>query len=280
MIEIGKYNTLKILRRTSVGLYLGDEEGEDVLLPNKYCPNEYNLEDEIKAFVYLDYAERKVATNLTPKVTLDKFAFLKVTDITEFGAFLDWGLEKELMVPFREQRQKMEINRWYVVYMKLDELTNRLYASNKIEKFLQNESLTVAKGDQVELLVFRKTDLGYAVIINDLHKGLVFKDAVFKELHVGDSLKGYVKTIRDDNKIDISIQPIGYAQFNDVNAQKIFEALIENEGSLNITDKSSPEEIYSKFGISKKSFKRAIGALYKQRKITLKSGSIQIASEK
>jgi len=189
-------------------LYLGDVSGEDVLLPNKYCPDNFEIEDEIEVFVYRDHEERKIATNLTPKIYLHKFALLKVTAVTEVGAFLDWGMEKELLVPFTEQRQKMEERRWYIVYLDLDTKTDRLYASNKIAKHLQNEKLTVKEKEKVDLLVMQKTDLGFTVIVNNRHTGLIFNNEIFRKLNIGDKLNGFVKKIREDNKIDISIQPI------------------------------------------------------------------------
>lgn len=276
MIAIGKYNELTILRHTSVGLYLGDDEGEDVLLPNKYCPEEYTIGNKLTVFVYLDYLERKVATNLTPKINMHEFALLQVTAVANVGAFVDWGMEKNLMVPFKEQRQKMEEGKWYVVYLDLDEQTNRLYASNKIEKFLDNQELTVAEGDEVNLLVYKKTDIGYSVIVNHKHKGLVYHNQVFKELNIGDTLKGYLKTIRTDNKLDISLQPLGYTNFNSKNSNLIYNALLENNGFIPVTDKSAPDEIYSRFGISKKAFKKAVGDLYKQRKITIEPNGLQL----
>ena len=276
MIDIGVYNELTILRSTSVGLYLGDEQGEDVLLPNKYCPEEYEVGDKIDVFVYLDYAERKVATNIDPKIKLHEFALLKTTSVENVGAFMDWGLEKELMVPFKEQRQNMEEGRWYVVYLDIDEKTDRLYATNKIEKRLQNENLTVEQGDEVDLLVYTKSDLGYSLIINNKHKGLVFDNEVFRELNIGDKLKGYVKEIREDNKIDISLSPVGYANYNDVNANTILDKLHQNDGFIGINDKSSPHEIYDEFGISKKAFKKAVGALYKNRDISIEAKGIRL----
>lgn len=276
MIEIGKYNELKILRHTSVGLYLGDVSGEEVLLPKKYCPENYHLDDMIHVFVYRDHEERKVATNITPKIFLNEFAFLQVTQVANVGAFLDWGMEKELLVPFKEQRQRMEEGKWYVVYLNIDTKTDRLYASNHLDKFLQNEEITVKEGDEVDLLVFQKTDLGFSVIINNIHKGLVFENEVFKTIYIGDRLKGFIKKIREDNKIDVSLQPIGYRKFNDVNSETICQILEKNKGFIAITDKSSPEEIYAQFGISKKAFKKAIGALYKQRKIKLEPDGIKL----
>ncbi len=276
MIEIGRYNTLRILRETSVGLYLGDESGEDVLLPNKYIPDQFTPGDDITVFVYRDHEERKVATTLTPKILLNEFAFLKTTAVTDVGAFLDWGMEKELMVPFREQRQKLETGRWYVVYMDIDHKTDRLFASNKLDKYLKNENLTVSEGEKVDILIIQKTDLGYNVIVNNRHKGLIFENEIFKQLNIGDKLKGYVKQIREDNKLDISINPIGYRNSIDPNCELVYKTLVENDGHLAVTDKSSAEEIYSLFGMSKKAYKKAVGALYKQRKISIQSDGLTL----
>ena len=277
MIEIGEYNTLTILRETSVGLYLGDEEGEeDVLLPNKYVPEKYELDTDIDVFVYLDYDERKVATTLTPKILMKQFALLEVTAVSEYGAFLDWGLEKNLLLPLAEQRQKVEEGRWYIVYMDLDEQTDRLYVSNKIEKILDNKHLSVEEGEQVDIIFYRETEIGYAVIVNHRHKGLVFKNELFVDVKIGDHQKAYVKLIRDENKLDISLQPIGYENFNAVNTQNLYDELKSNEGFIPLTDKSAPDEIYKRFGISKKAFKKAVGDLYRQRKIVIEETGIKL----
>jgi len=275
VIAIGRYHELEIFRHTSVGLFLGDEE-EDVLLPNKYCPEQFEIGDTLTVFVYLDYDERKIATNLTPKILLHEFALLQVAAMTEVGAFLDWGLEKQLLVPFKEQRQKMEEGRWYIVYLDIDVQTDRLFASNKIENRLQNEALTIEEGDEVNVLVYQKTDLGYTVIVNNNHKGLLFENEIFTTLNIGDKLKGYVKKIREDRKLDISLQPIGFKQFIDANSELIYNTLVDNNGFLPLTDKSSPDEIYAEFGISKKAFKKSIGGLYKQRKITIDAKGITL----
>jgi len=276
MIEIGKYAELEILRDTEPGLFLGDDEGDEVLLPNKYCPKEFEIGDMIEVYVYRDFAERKVATNIIPKIHLKEFALLECKDVTEHGAFMDWGMEKHLMVPFSEQRQNMELGRWYVVYMDLDEDTDRLFGSNKLNRYLSNESLRVGEGDPVILVVYKETELGYSVIVNNLHKGLVYKNETFKPLNIGDELEGYVKKIREENKLDISLQPIGYQNAKDVNCELIHQALTENDGFLPLTDKSTPDAISRQFGISKKAFKKAIGALYKERKITLESDGIKL----
>ena len=276
MLAQGKINHLKIIKRSTFGLYLGDGSGEEVLLPNKYCSDEMKPEGEIDVFVHRDSEDRKVATTLTPKILLHEFALLKVSAVTKVGAFMDWGLEKELMVPFREQRQKMEADRWYIVYLDLDQKTDRLYASNRLERFLSNDQLSVKEGDEVDLVVLQKTDLGYAVIINHKHKGLVFSNEIFQDLRIGDRLKGYVKKIREDHKIDISLQAIGFRKSSETNNELIHRQLIENKGFLPLTDKSSPEEISSLLGISKKAFKKSVGALYKEKKILIEDTGIRL----
>ncbi len=276
MIEIGKYNKLKIISEKTFGLLLEEKSGESVLLPKKYCPKSYELNDEIEVFVYLDNNGDKIATNLTPKITFNEFALLKVRAITDVGAFMDWGLEKDLFVPFREQKQKMEEGRWYIVYLDLDKKTDRLFASNRIDKHLQNEVLTVVENDKVRLLVAQKTELGFSVIINNVHKGLIFKNEIFKKLNIGEKLNGFVKKIHEDNKIDISIQPIGYNNFIDTNTELIYTTLQKNNGFLGITDKSSPDEISRQFGMSKKAFKKSLGALYKQCKIKILPNGIEL----
>lgn len=278
MIEQGKVIELKISKRATFGLYLADTSGEEVLLPNKYCSDEMTPGDTIQVFVYKDSEGKKVATTLRPKIYIHEFALLKVTAVTGVGAFLDWGLEKELMVPFREQKQKLEVGRWYIVYLDLDLKSDRLYASNRVERFLQNDQISVKDGEEVSLLVLQKTDLGYSVIINHKHKGLIFDNEIFQDIRVGDSLKGYVKQIRDDNKIDVSIQPVGFRNANDANSQLILKTLEENEGFLLVNDKSSPDEIYSLFGISKKAFKKSLGTLYKQRLVEINAEGIKLIS--
>jgi len=276
VIEIGKHHALKITKQVEHGLYLADESGEEILMPNRYCPENFNLEDTIEVFVYLDNEKMKIATNLTPKILLNEFALLQVKAVTDVGAFMDWGLDKDLMVPFSEQKQRMEEGRWYIVYLDIDKKSDRLYASNKMEKHLQNEDVTLKEGDKVELLVWQATDLGFSVIVNNTHKGLIYENEIFRKLNIGDKLDGYVKKIREDNKIDVSIQALGYENFNDTNTELIYRTLLENVGFMAVTDKSSPEEIYLKFGMSKKAFKKSIGALYKQRKILIQPDGIKL----
>lgn len=275
MITLGEYNLLRIDRILDQGAYLVDEEENDVLLPNKYMVENAQVDDEVEVFVYNDSEDRLIATNLTPKFTLNEFAFLQVKDVNRFGAFLDWGLEKEILVPFSEQNQRMEIDRWYIVRLLLDEKTNRLVASNKLNKFIETDHITVEEGEEVDLLVSEKTDLGYKVIIEDVHQGLVYANEVFRELNVGETLKGYVKNIREDGKIDISLQKQGYGNV-EPNAIKILERIKEKEGFLALTDKSQPEDIYAQLEMSKKTFKKAIGGLYKRKLIRMTEEGIYL----
>ncbi len=276
MIEVGKYNELEILRSTSVGLYLGDESGEDILLPIKYSPEKFEIGDKLNVFVYRDSEDRKIATNLTPKIQMHEFALLEVREMTQLGAFLDWGLEKDLMVPFSEQKVNMQTGRWYVVYLDLDEKTDRLYGSAKLDKFLEKENITVKEGDEVDLVVYHHSELGYSAIVNNLHNGLIYDNEVFQRLHVGQKLKGFVKLVRPDNKLDISLQPIGYEKAKEVNTDMILRLLKEDQGFLPFGDKSTPDEIYATFGISKKAFKKAIGALYREKQIVIEEEGIRL----
>lgn len=277
MIALGEFNTLEILRDTSVGLFLGDAEGNEILLPIKYMPETFEIGDMLNVFCYLDYAERPIATNIEPEIMVDEFQLLKVVEVNEFGAFMDWGLEKHLLVPFREQRTKMVENQWYVVHCYLDEKTNRLVASNKLDRFLNNDDLTVAIGDVVDLVVTRLTDLGWEVIINHKHKGLVYRNEVFKKISVGTNTKGVIKHIRPDNKIDVSLQPLG-EKILEPAANKIYEILVANGGFLALHDKSHPDQIKEELQMSKKTFKKGIGTLYKDRKIEIRSDGIHMVN--
>lgn len=268
MIELGNYNELEVLRDTSVGLFLGSKTGVEILLPIKYIPEGTEIGDMLNVFCYLDYEERPIAATLTPTVVRHKFGFLQVVEVNNIGAFMDWGLQKHLLVPFSEQREKMKEGQWYVVYCYLDEVSFRIVASNKLDKFLDNETLTVREREEVDLLFTRLTDLGWEVIINDLHKGLVYRNEIFKRVAVGDRMKGYVKHIRPDNKIDVSLQPLGEKVLEPA-ANKIFERLMAHGGFLPLHDKSDPQQIKKELQMSKKTFKKGIGTLYKERKIEI-----------
>ncbi|RIV68899.1 S1 RNA-binding domain-containing protein [Flagellimonas aequoris] len=275
MIKLGDYNTLKIVRATSVGLFLEDEEGTEILLPNKYVPEDFKIDTEMEVFCYLDNSERPVATTLKPYIFRNGFAYLKVAEVSAYGAFLEWGLEKHLLVPFREQAQRMEEGKKYMVYCYMDEESMRLTGSSKLDKFLVNEGADYKPNTEVDLLVYRKTPLGWEVIVDNKYKGLIFDSDIFKPVSVGSQIKGYVKKVRDDHKIDISLQPIG-AKMLEPTAKIIFDKLQQNNGFLPLHDKSSPEEIQSQLHLSKKAFKKGVGILYRQRKITIQEDGIRL----
>lgn len=277
MIKIGQYNTLTILRDTKVGLFLGNgNEAEDILLPNKYVPKDFRIGDEIAVFVYLDHEERPVATTLEPYILLNEFALLRVNYINQIGAFMDWGMEKDILVPFKEQARPMEKGKRYLVYLYMDEKSNRLVASSKTNQFLSNENLTVNKFEEVDLIVSHITEIGINVIINEQHKGLLYKDEVYDDaIRTGDRMRGYIKNIRPDNKIDVSLQKLGYENV-EPNAEKILDELRASRGFLRLNDNSHPEDIKTVLKMSKKTFKKAIGALYKEKRIDIKDDGIHL----
>lgn len=282
MIEIGRINTLTALRQTSVGFFLGDlsdrrtqDFSNDILLPNKYVPETLEVDDDIDVFVYTDSEDRPIATTLTPAIQRNEFGTLQVVSITSAGAFLDWGLEKDLLVPHREQARPMQIGEWYVVFMYLDRRTNRLVASSKVSRFLDPDVSALHEGDEVQLLAYETTDLGMNVIINNRYKGLIYANEIFRTVRPGDPLIGYIKTIRDDGLVDVSLQKAGFDNV-EPNAQRILTLLKVENGFLPLTDNSAPEEIYKALEMSKKTFKKAIGTLYRERKIVLEETGIRL----
>ena len=275
MIELGRHNTLTILRDTRVGLFLGDEEGDEILLPGKYRPQQYEEGDTLSVFCYLDNEQRPVATTLQPLIERDSFAPLEVAEVNQYGAFLEWGLEKHLLVPFREQAAPMKKGEVHVVYCYLDPKSSRLVASARLDRFFDNRNLELKPGQEVDLLVSRETDLGFEVVVDNRHKGLLFRDRVFRELKRGDRLPGYVQKVRPDNKLDITLEPVGYRKLEPA-ASKIYEALRQAGGMLPLHDKSSPEAIQERLQMSKKMFKKGIGILYRERKIDLRPDGIYL----
>lgn len=274
MLQIGVYHTLKIDRETKVGLFLTNGK-DDVLLPNKYVPNDFTIGDDLTVFVYLDHEERPVATTLKPFISLNSFAVLKVSYINSFGAFLNWGMEKDLFAPFKEQARPMEKDKRYIVTMYLDKQTGRLAASSKINQFLDKEPLDVEVGQEVDLMVSHITEIGINVIINGKFRGLAYQNEVFETVSPGFKTKGYIKSIRPDGKIDVSFQKQGFEAIDD-SAQQVLEALKQNDGVLRLNDNSHPEEIKSVLKMSKKTFKKAIGSLYKQKLIDINNEGIQL----
>ncbi|WP_298316099.1 S1-like domain-containing RNA-binding protein [uncultured Aquimarina sp.] len=278
MLKLGTYNTLEIVRERDQGIYLSDDDGNEVLLPNKYVPNEFMIRDEIKVFLYLDHEERIVATTLEPYVTVNSFAYLKCTTVSDIGAFMDWGLEKELFVPFREQASKMRIGSWYLVYVYLDEETNRLVGSSKTNAFLDNSLVLLSAYDEVDLMASHPSPYGWNMIVNQKHLGLVYEDEIFQKVTPGDQLKGFVKKVRPDGKIDLTLQRHGYRAI-EPNAQQILDELKSSGGFIDLNDKSDPNDIKDVFQLSKKSFKKAIGSLYKAKKIVIEKDGIRLINE-
>jgi len=275
MIELGKYNLLTAARKTENGLYLSDQQGREVLLPNKYVTEDLAIGHEIEVFIFNDSEDRLTATTAKPKILLNEFAFLQVKEVTNFGAFLDWGLEKDVFVPFKEQPVKMISGKKYIVYLYLDTQTDRLVASANFNRFLEKENVYVEKGEKVDVLILDQTELGLNVIINNMHRGLIFNNDIFQVIKTGDKVEGYIKNIRPDNKIDVTLQKQGFANI-EPNAQKILEKLESNNGFLNLTDKSDPIEIIGLLEMSKKTFKKAIGTLYKKKIIRLEKDGIYL----
>lgn len=264
-VLVGQYNTLKVSRKVDFGFYLEDG-GDGILLPARFAPKGLRIGDEITVFVYHDSDNRLIATTQKAHACVGEIAKMKAVAVTRQGAFLDWGLMKDLFVPASKQLGGMRVGGEYLVKLYIDQMTGRVAATEKIEQLLSNDELTVKELDQVDLLVYRQSELGYVVIINNLHTGIIHSNEIFTELKIGDKLKGFVKTILAGNKIDVVIGKPGFMKVED-EAEKILRLLQENDGYLPYHDKSDPEAIYSFFGMSKKTFKMTTGNLYKQRKI-------------
>ena len=274
-IELGRFNTLKIAKEVDFGLYLdGGEEGE-ILLPKRYVPEHYAIGDELRVFIYLDNEERLVATTQTPYVQVGGFACLEVTWVNRYGAFLDWGLMKDLFCPFREQRQRMEVGRRYVVHAHVDDESFRIVASARLEHFLDKDAPQYEPWQEVDIMVWQRTDLGYKVIVDDRFSGLVFRDEVFRPMHMGLRLKAYVKQVRPDGKIDVALQKSGYGNVEDF-AHVLLQHLRDNGGRTALGDKSPSQDIYDTFGVSKKVFKKAVGDLYKRRLIIITPDGLRL----
>jgi uncharacterized protein len=278
MVEIGRINKLTIKRKLDYGVYLDGGESGNILLPKKYVPERCQPGDDVEVFVYLDREERLRATTQKPYATVGQFAKLRVVANSSSGAYLHWGLQKDLLVPKREQHAEMEEGKSYVVFVFLDKKTKRITASSKLDKFLGLQAPNYDEGEEVDLFICDKTNLGYKVVVNNSHWGMVYKNEVFQKLHIGQHLKGYIKTIREDFKIDISLQKSGYKRVDNI-SQSILKTIKDLGGSIAVTDKSPPRDIYSMFGISKKTFKKAIGALYKKRLIIIETSGIKLAQK-
>ena len=278
MINVGEYNTLVALRSTSVGFFLGDGDEGEVLLPNKYVPEGFDVDQDIEVFIYRDSEDRLIATNLTPLAKKGEFACLRVKEVNDFGAFLDWGLEKDLLVPFKEQKVKMIEGNWHIVYVYLDGETDRIVATAKVDRLLKKISVDVEENDEVDVLISDPSDLGVNVIVNNQYSGLIYESDLFQKVLRGDRLTGYVKKVREDLKLDIVLQKPGYESV-EPNAQKILQKLKYNNGFLNLNDKSHPDDIAHVLGMSKKTFKKAIGSLYRERVIRIETDGIYFLND-
>lgn len=275
MAQIGKYNRLKVVKELDFGLYLFDAEHGEILLPKRYVPENAKIDDELDVFIYLDSEDRIIATTEQPFAQVGEFACLKVVSTSDFGAFLDWGLSKDLLVPFRKQKKEMEIGKSYVVYIYYDYESKRIVASSKLDYFLDNVPAEYTEGEKVNLLIVTETPMGYKAIINGLHWGVLYKNEVFTTLQPGYKIEGYIKKLRTDDKIDLCLQKPGYQKITDI-PDRILEKIKENNGFLAITDKTLPDTIYNMFGISKKAYKAAVGALYKKQLIVIEPTGIRI----
>ncbi len=277
VIELGEYQTLEVSREMPQGLYLVDDDiSQEVLMPRGFVTDEMKVGDKIKVFVYNDSENRPVATTEKPYFTLDEYAHLMVNQVNDMGAFCDWGVGKQLFIPFRNQATRLKEGERYIVHMYLDEKSQRLVGSTKLNSFLEYfADGDIEKGEEVPLLVYQITDMGYKVIVDNYYSGLVYKNEVFEPLHIGQKTKGYVKPIRRDKKIDISLSPIGH-QSIEPNAQKILDKLTLAGGSLQLNDKTDPGIIRQQLSMSKKLFKKAVGHLYKSKKIELRDNGIHL----
>ncbi len=275
-MDLGVWNRLRIDRFTSIGAYLVDQQGNDVLLPGKLLLEDWSVGDTVEVFLYKDSEDRLIATTMEPYIQLGQFGYLEVTDVNPFGAFLDWGIEKDLLVPFREQPKDMVEGRFYLVYLYLDEATQRLAATARVEPFLQLADEHIKKQDKVVILVCERTDLGFKVIVENKYRGLIFNSDIHRNLRSGDIVDGFVKNIRPDGKLDISLHEEGYAKVDPL-AQELLDLLQKNEGFLPLTDKSDPEDVQRITGWSKKTFKQVVGNLYKQRRIVLGENGIALS---
>lgn len=275
MLQLGRFNNLTINRLSPHGLYVGDGTTE-LLLPNKYVPESYELGDYIDVFVFKDSEDRLTATTLEPYAQVGEFAFLEAKDLNSSGAFLDWGLEKDLFVPFKEQNDRMAKGRAYIVYLYIDSVTERIVATSKINKFTENHlTIDVKEGDTVDIMIYKYTDLGVKVIANNKYWGMLFLNEIFKNLRIGEKMTAIVKKIREDGKLDLTLQQNGMAIVSEIQTL-ILEKLEENDGFLPYNDNSSPEDIYRYFNVSKKVFKKTIGTLFKEKKITLADSGIHL----
>lgn len=272
---LGAWNELRLDRFTSVGAYLEDEEGNDVLLPNKYVEPSFHEDDIVRVFIYKDSEDRIIATTLTPYVCVNEFAVLKCVELNQYGAFLEWGVEKHLFVPYREQPKELEEGKFYLIFLYEDQATNRLVGTTRIRRHLESAYGELNNGEKVDVLVCERTDLGVKVIVNHKYQGLIFNSDIRQTIKMGYKLTGFVKNVREDGKVDVVLQEEGYDKIDGL-AQDFLKLLKKNEGYIHLTDKSSPEDVLKHTGWSKKVFKQVVGNLYKQRLILIHDNGITL----
>lgn len=275
-IQLGRYNQLEVVKEVDFGMYLNGGEDGEILLPKRYVPEDCKPGDMLNVFIYLDMDERLVATTLTPYAQVGEFAYLEVAWVNEYGAFLDWGLMKDLFVPFREQKMKMQKGKKYFVHVHLDDESYRIVASAKVERYLLKERPAYRQGEKVEVMVWQQTDLGFKVIVDNQYSGMLYRNEVFCTLEPGMRVLAYIKQIRQDGKIDLELQQGGGRKVDDF-SEVLLHHIKENQGFTPIIDKTDAEVIYETFGVSKKTFKKAVGDLYKKRLVVLEEGGIRLA---
>jgi predicted RNA-binding protein (virulence factor B family) len=275
MAELGRYNTLRIIRRADIGLFVDGGEYGDVLLPRKYVQDSMQVGDSLEVFLYNDSEDRLVATTLKPRAQVGECAYLKVVGTSRHGAFLDWGLPKDLLVPHGEQQKPMQKGYSYTVYLYVDHATDRIAASSRLEKWLSLEADGFKPRQPVKLLIYGKSDLGFKAVVDGSHLGQLYANEVFRPLHYGERVDGYIKQIRADGRIDLSLQLPSQLE-RDRLGEAIIEHLRQNEGVSTLTDKSPPDEIYRVFGVSKANYKKALGRLYKERRIRIEDRQITL----
>lgn len=275
MLQIGKLNRLTLIKKVDFGMFLDGGKYGNILLPKRYVTDEMRIGDQLEVFIYLDSDDCIIATTEQPRVMVDECAYLQVKEVNAVGAFLDWGLLKDLLVPYGEQHKPMEVGRSYVVCVYLDPYTNRITASSRLNRHLEERASGLRVGQAVDLLICGKSDMGYKAVINHTHLGLLFRDDAFRPLSFGEKVKGFIKHIRPDRKIDVSLQAQGRDSRDDL-ADKILADLQRNGGVSYLTDKSAPDEIYRRFNVSKGNYKNALSLLYKQRKILIEADKITL----
>jgi Uncharacterized protein conserved in bacteria len=274
-IKLGRFNQLEVVKEVDFGVYLDGGDSGEILLPTRYVPEECKPGDLLNVFIYLDNEERLIATTLTPLAQVGQFACLEVNWVNQFGAFLDWGLMKDLFVPFREQKMKMQVGRKYIVYVYIDEESYRIVATAKVDRYLSGEIPEYEPGEEVNILIWQKTDLGFKAIIDNKFGGLLYDSEIFAPIYTGMKLTAFVKQVREDEKIDLMLQKPGFEKVDSF-AEELLQYIEEHGGTIEYTDKSDANEIYDVFGVSKKTFKKGIGELYKRRLVVLGEKSISL----